>query len=215
MFKKIILGCSLGLILTGCQTAYYSAMEQVGVHKRDILLDRVDNAKDAQQDAQQQFKDALEQYRAVVRFDGGELDSLYTRLQSEYDDSVAAADNVRNRIDRVEDVADALFKEWQQELEQYKNQSLRNKSAKQLRDTKRRYRQLLVSMKRAEKRMEPVLTALNDNVLYLKHNLNARAVGALKGELVGIRKNVDILLKEMQAAIQESDRFIESLDRSK
>ena len=211
MLKKIVL-MSLIVLLTGCQTAYYSAMEKVGVHKRDILVDRVEEARDSQDDAQQQFKDALEQYRAVVQFNGGELETLYDRLKSEYDDSVDAADQVSARIKSVEQVAEALFEEWQDELDQYQNAGLRAQSAKQLKETQTRYAELLKVMKRAEQRMQPVLTALNDNVLYLKHNLNARAVGALKGEFAGISQNIDRLIREMQKSIKESDTFIRSME---
>ncbi len=211
MLKKLLL-LSCIILLTGCQSAYYSAMEQVGVHKREILVDRVENARDAQGEAQEQFKDALEQYRAVVQFDGGKLETLYDRLQAEYDDSVEAADNVSARIKGVEQVAQALFEEWEEELEQYQSANLRAQSAKQLKDTEKRYSALLRVMKRAEQRMQPVLSALNDNVLYLKHNLNAQAVGALKGEFADIQKNIDRLINEMQRSIQESDTFIRAME---
>ncbi|WP_293268697.1 DUF2959 domain-containing protein [Neptunomonas sp.] len=210
MLNRILL-LSWVLLLAGCQSAYYSAMEQVGVHKREILVDRVESARDAQGEAQEQFKDALEQYRAVVQFDGGKLETLYDRLQAEYDDSAEAAENVSERIDGVEQVAEALFEEWEEELGQYQSASLRAQSAKQLKDTKKRYTSLVRVMKRAEQRMQPVLSALNDNVLYLKHNLNARAVGALKGEFADIQQNIDRLINEMQHSIQESDTFIRAM----
>ena len=195
-------------LLSACQSTYYSAMEQVGVHKRDILVDRVDNAKDSQQEAQEQFASALEQYRAVVSFNGGELEELYNRLNAEYEDSEAAAEEVSGRIEKVEDVAEALFAEWEEELNLYTSTSLRRQSERQLNQTRSRYKSLIRAMKRAEARMQPVLSALQDNVLFLKHNLNARAIGALKGELEGIRQDVDLMIKEMTTAIQESDRFI-------
>lgn len=211
--KKILLLVLL-LPLAACQTVYYSAMEQVGVHKRDILVDRVEGAKDAQTDAQEQFRDALEHYRSVISFDGGSLESLYDELQSEYDASKAAADDVSERIQAVENVAEALFEEWSEELEQYQSASLRQKSARQLKNTQQRYKTLLKTMKRAEKRMQPVLLTLNDNVLYLKHNLNARAIGALKGEFSSLRTDIDRLISEMQRSINESDAFIKSMKGS-
>ena len=61
------------LALSGCQSAYYAAWEKVGVEKRDILVDRVENAKESQEDAQEQFSSALEAFSAAVAFDGGEL----------------------------------------------------------------------------------------------------------------------------------------------
>lgn len=199
-------------LLTACQTAYYSAMEQVGVHKRDILVDRVVDARDAQEGAQEQFKDALEQFRSVVQFDGGELDKVYNKLQGEYDDSVDAAEDVTNRIESVEAVAEDLFEEWNEELAQYSNRQLRNQSASKMRETRQRYVELLRTLKQAEKRMTPVLSALQDNVLYLKHNLNARAIGALKGEFGGIKQDINLLLRDMQRAINESDSFIQEME---
>jgi len=211
-FKFILLALIVTCI-AGCQTAYYSAMEQVGVHKRDILVDRVEEARESQADAQEQFKDALEQYRSVVAFDGGELDKVYNRLQSEYDDSVDAADEVSERIRAVEEVSEDLFEEWQEELEQYSNQKFRSQSAAQLRTTQIRYKELIRSLKQAEKRMPPVLSALRDNVLFLKHNLNARAIGSLKSEYQDIKSNIDLLIRDMEQAIQDSDRFIQQMEK--
>jgi len=212
-FRTLALAAAL-TVLSGCQSAYYATMEKVGIEKREILVDRVDAARDAQQETQQQFRDALEQFRSVVSVEGGELADLYERLRDEYDDSVDAADDLGSRIDKVESVALALFDEWEEELDQYKNQNLRWQSAKQLRDTRTRYKSLIRSMRKAEKRMQPVLATLNDNVLYLKHNLNARAVGALKGELRSVQQQVDLLIRDMERSISESDRFIQNFQSS-
>ena len=122
--KKIIL-VALMLALAGCETAYYNAWEKVGIHKRDLLVDRIEDTQDAQEETQEQFKDALEQYRAVVNFDGGDLEKLYNKLNAEYEDSNAAAMAIADNIDRVEDVAADLFKEWENELAQIKNSNLR------------------------------------------------------------------------------------------
>lgn len=215
MISKVKLGflSILMVALVGCQSAYYSAMEQVGIHKRDILVDRVEDARESQEDAQEQFKDALEQFRSVVSFDGGELDAVYNRLQGEYDDSVAAAEDVTARIKKVEQVSEDLFEEWEEELTKYSNRKLRDQSAAKLRSTKVRYAELLRSLKRAEKRMPPVLSALQDNVLFLKHNLNAQAIGSLKAEYRGIKSNIDLLVRDMEKAIADSDRFIKQMEQ--
>lgn len=202
---------SLPLVLSGCQSAYYSAMEQVGIHKRDILVDRVEDTRSAQDDAQQEFVSALEQFRQVVNFDVGELESVYNDMQSAYDDSEAAAESVSHNIRQVEEVAAALFEEWQEELDQYTSRKLRNQSAQSLKETKARYNSLHTRLKRSESKMQPVLAALKDNTLFLKHNLNARAIGSLKGEFGGIKRDIDRLLVEMQRSIQASDQFIKEM----
>lgn len=201
------------LLLTGCQSAYYAAMEKAGVHKRDILVDRVEAARDSQQDAKEQFKDALERYRSVVQVQGGELEKRYQALNKEYLASEASAKEVRTRIEAIEDVAAALFAEWDNELKLYSNASLRASSAAELKRTRAEYTALLQHMKAAERRIDPVLSVLRDQVLFLKHNLNARAINALKGEYQSLQGNVDQLLWDMQRAIDEADSFVRRLQR--
>lgn len=207
--RFVLIGAVLGL--TSCTTAYYAAMEKVGIHKRDILEDRVEDARDAQMKSQQEFKDALQQLSHVIGFDGGDLQQRYEALSAQYEDSKKAADDVTNRINKVETVAFDLFKEWEQELGQYQNAQLKADSRKKLLETKRQFNSLLKVMRKAEKKMEPVLKALNDNVLYLKHNLNAKAVGAISGEFKGLQRDVNALVREMDSAIAESNQFIQSI----
>ena len=111
----------------------------------------------------------------------------------------------------LEDVSDALFDEWKAELSEYSSASLRRDSERKLQQTRRQYERLITSMRKAEKTIDPVLASLKDNVLYLKHNLNARAIASLKGELGNVNQDVSRLLDAMQSAIKESDTFISQL----
>lgn len=209
LLKWLVL--SLALVTTGCETAYIEALEKIGIPKRDLMIDRIESAQEAQEDGQQQFKDALEQFQAVVNFEGGELQDVYEKLNDEYEDSVDAAENITSRIDSVEAVANALFDEWQDELDEFTNDRYRRDSERQLKATQRRYDRLLSSMRKAEQSVEPVLSTLKDNVLYLKHNLNARAIASLKGELGTVNQDVAALVATMQSAIDESNAFIAEL----
>lgn len=208
---KWIVLVSAVISLTACETVVYDALEKVGYHKRDILIDRIDAAQGSQTEGQEQFKSALEQFKSVINFDGGDLEVTLDLLNDEYEASVDAADEIHDRINSVESVADALFDEWQDELEQYSNASLRRDSERQLKDTRRRYSKVLGAMRRAENAIDPVLASLKDNTLYLKHNLNARAIASLKNELGTVDNDVNALLTAMQQAINESNAFIDEL----
>jgi len=204
----LLLLAAAGLFLFGCQSAYYATMEKFGVHKRDILVDRVEEARDSQQEAKQQFKSALEQFSAVVKVQGGELEETYQKLDAELERSEKRADEVHERIAAVEEVAEALFDEWKAELRQYSSDQLRRASQKKLDQTRRDYANLLKAMKRAEAKIEPVLAPMRDQVLFLKHNLNARAISSIKGELRTIEADVSALIRDMEASIREADAFI-------
>jgi predicted nucleic acid-binding Zn-ribbon protein len=206
----IFLGAVL-LAFTGCQTTYYNTMEKFGVHKRDIMVDRVEDARDSQEEAKEQFQSALEEFSSVLGFKGGDLEDKYNKLKAEYDKSEAKANAVRDRIDAVEDVSEALFDEWEDELGQYSSASLRRDSERKLSETRRQYKQLIRAMHNAEKKIAPVLTALNDQVLYLKHNLNAKAIASLQSELVNVESDIAVLVREMEKSITEANSFIKTM----
>lgn len=189
------------------------SMEQVGYHKRDIMVDRVEDAKESQQDAQEEFTSALEALSSLTNFNGGDLEDMYNKINDKYQDSEKAAQNVSDRISAIEDVSDALFAEWQDELDLYTSASLRRSSEQKLRETKSSYQTMLSAMKRAEKKMDPVLNTLRDNTLYLKHNLNASAVGSLQGEFMSLEKDIAFAIKQMNEAIEESDKFLAQLNQ--
>jgi predicted nucleic acid-binding Zn-ribbon protein len=208
--------CFIGLIAfmifaSGCRSAYYKTMETFGKHKRDILVSRVGNARDAQEDAKVQFQTALEKFSSVVKVSNTELKDKYNQLKSELDKSESKAKDVSTRIADVEKVAKDLFAEWKSELGQYTNKNLRQVSEQKYVRTQAKYEQLIGAMKQAEKKIEPVLSAFRDQVLFLKHNLNAQAIASLEGELVSIESNVASLIKDMDASIAEADVFIKSM----
>lgn len=66
-------------------------------------------------------------------------------------------------------------------------------------------------MKQAEAQLEPALITLRDQVLFMKHNLNARAIAGLDSEVDSIQANVDRLVHDMDGAIAQADSFIVSL----
>ncbi len=199
------------LLMTGCASTYYSAMETVGIPKREILVDRVVDTRDAQQDAQKQFQSALDQFGSVVKLEQTDLKKAYDLLNEQYEDSLDAAEKVSARIDKVESVSDALFAEWKKELKLYDNAELKASSKAQLKATKARYNEMLEGMHEAEISMQPVLNTFQDNVLFLKHNLNAQAIGSLEPEFASLQLEINTLIKKMDDSINQSNQFIDSL----
>ena len=212
MKRFLTLGAGIALLATaGCSSIYYGTMEKFGVHKRDIMVDRVKEARDAQQDAKKQFASALEQFKSVVNDKGGDLQAKYDKLSAELQRSEERAKAVHDRIAAVEDVSDALFSEWRSELKQYSSDALRRSSQQQYDATLAKYKQLIAAMKKASARIDPVLAPLRDQVLFLKHNLNAKAIASLGDELVSVQTNVDSLVRDMESAIAEADAFIKTM----
>lgn len=213
--RLAVLTCMLLLgTSSGCTSVYYAGMERMGIPKRDILQRRVTRARDAQEDVKKQFSSALDRFRATVEVKGGELEARYDRLNAELERSEQRADTLEKRIDQLEDVAEALFDEWQGELSQYRRDDLRRASERRLRETRRRYDPMMAAMRRAHAKVHPVLDAFRDVVLALKHQLNARAVESFRGEVAGIEREVDALIRAMNASISAAGTFLQSLQQA-
>jgi len=58
--------------------------EKLGYHKRDLMVSDVKKARDAQQDAKEQFKSALDRFTKTLNIQGGELQDKYDALNEEY-----------------------------------------------------------------------------------------------------------------------------------
>ena len=207
----LIAALTVGISLCGCTSVYYSTMEKFGLEKRDILVKRVDKAKDAQKDTQKTFKNALEQFESVVQYDGGDLQKQYDKMSSQLERCENRALEVTQRIKDVDHVASDLFKEWARETKQYQNPAFRRDSEKKLSETKTRYGEMIAAMRHAEASIKPVLAVFRDQTLYLKHNLNAKALASLQDESEKMSTDVNALIHELSIAIAEADRFINDM----
>lgn len=200
------------LVLGSCSTAYYAGMEKLGYEKRDILVSRVKKAKNSQVEAKEEFASALDEFISITGYSGGDLEKKYRRVESAYERSEKRAQEVKNRNDDVARTGKALFKEWGKEIKQYQNPTYRADSERKRDESIARFDELLSAMRRAEDRLDPVLREFRDQVLYLKHNLNAQAVAALKGRVKEVDFDVTRLIREMERSIAEADSFIKQMN---
>jgi hypothetical protein len=211
----IALASLLPAAFSACSSTSMAIKEQFGYAKREQLVDKVESARDGQQEAKQQFESALQEFLSVTGTPGTELETKYNKLKKEYDRSESRAATVRSRITDVERVGEALFKEWKQELTQYSSDSLRRASEQQLNTTRAQYDKLIGVMKTASSKMDPVLTAFKDQVLFLKHNLNAQAISSLQATAGQIQGDVSALVRDMEASIAEANTFIQQMQAAK
>ncbi len=211
MKLRTLIIAALVVGFTACSSVYYGAWEKLGVPKRKIMVERVQKARETQNETKAQFVSAMEQFKSVVTVKGGDLEKEYDKLNATLKKCESKSGAVGRRIRSVESVSEALFKEWDAEIAQYSSDSLRKKSQEKYDLTKLKYTELLKAMKKAESRLEPALVPLRDQVLFMKHNLNAKALAGLSDELARVETNVDQLVKEMESATAQADAFIAAL----
>lgn len=208
------------MCVTGCQSAIdkavrdtkYSAYEFIGVEKRDLFKKEVKNVKNSQEDTQEEFSDALERLQAIYKVDGEKLERAYKSLDSSYKDAEKSVADVQNNIRQLETVSGDLFTEWEKEIKEISARDLRMKSSESLLNTQKKYNSFHASLKKSESKMAPVLARLKDQTLYLKHNLNAKAVAGLQTESDKIQNDIKVLIKDMNESISKADEMMKDLE---
>lgn len=201
----------LTMVSSGCTTMDYAVKEKFGIHKRDILRSSIEDAKSEQDKASEQFQSALDSLMQLYNVDGGELEERYNHFSKQYDKSMNRAQNLRGRIDKVERVARDLFTEWSEEIQEIGNPGLRQKSQSKLSETRSKFQTLVSAFNSSESKMDAVLAQLKDQVLYLKHNLNASAISGLESELNDVQNEIIDLIKQIHISIGEAEDFINTL----
>jgi Protein of unknown function (DUF2959) len=194
---------------------YYSARETIGEHKRDIVVYQVGQACNSLQETRNEFEDALGKFKSLVNLNESSLEQKYNLLNRQYQFCRSKSDSVSDRIRAIEEVSHALFAEWESELNEYSDRNLRNNSKQQLKAAKQNYVRLIKTMRLAETRIQPVLSSFKDQVLYLKHNLNARAISALQHEFIEIGIDISQLIHAMELTILEASQFVSLLSNQK
>lgn len=200
------------ILVAGCTRTYYKAMATFGKEKRDILVSRVKDSKKEQQQAKEQIKTTMEKFQELTGFQGGSLEKNYKELNGQYEKAADSAKKLHDRIDSIDQVSSDLFKEWQKEIDGMADKKLKQQSAEMLRQSRLQEAGYIKSMRQTEARMTPVITAFHDQVTFLKHNLNARAIGSLKGTSARMSTDVDVLLTQLDGSIAQADALINSLN---
>jgi uncharacterized protein YukE len=189
----------------------YSTYELVGVEKRDLFKKEVANVKEDQEETGESFKDALTKLKELYAFEGGDLEEKHEELNASYLDAKEKSENVKKRIVKLDTVATDLFSEWKGEIHEISSKDLQKQSRAKLSETKKKYHELHKQLKVSESKVDPVLTKLKDQELFLKHNLNAKAIAGLKVESNKIQSEIQGLIDEMNESNKKAEEFIKTL----
>ncbi|UZP66610.1 DUF2959 domain-containing protein [Desulfovibrio mangrovi] len=199
--------------VTGCQKAYYDALEAVGFEKREMLVDRSEELRDTLHLVKTEFGVAFSRLGTIVQPDALAPDQQYEQAQVLYDSCEDRYDELRKGIEKTEDVANALFEDWIEQTTQHPEGSMRAASQKRLDETREAFRTMMRPVRSASDRVPPVLSALEQHVMHLKLNQSPQASENVIAELDRSQTDLQALLDHAQTAIDATNGFIHSMSR--
>ncbi len=205
----------LVLFMSSCQTtSYYKTKGLFGAEKRELLVDSVEGVRNSLQETVDVFQIATAGLNVVINVKDKKMEERYEHLKNDYENCKSESDDVRPRIDTMETMSGDFFDEWMEEMQLYTNESFRNASRDKYNKTRKRYTKLVQSFRDVEGKLEPTLNGFRDQVLFLKHNINAQSVTSLEDELVTVEAEIEALIRELQVAIKDTDVFLSSMGRN-
>lgn len=202
---------TLFMSLAGCSSAYYGFWDKLGWDKPDLLVASVKDARTSQEEAKEEFKSALQQFQQAMNYEPGEVDEVYDRLHAAYEDSADKAEEVRERVGAIKKHGDALFADWEKDLDEFSDREYRRTSERMLNDSRQDLARLVAKMERAAESMDPVLDAMKDQQLLLKGYTYRRAITQLEERVPQLEADVQRLIEQMNESIEEANRFIEQM----
>jgi chromosome segregation ATPase len=202
----------LVILSTSCSTVYYNFWEFLGQEKRELLQTELENITEDQSDVKEDFQDTLTKIRSEYSYKEGSLEKTYDELSGDYKSLNSQAENLSKRIVKAQDIASDLFQEWKEEAWKITNIEFRKESLKKRVSTMTKFKVTVKAIKAVESNMQRVLTKLNDRVLYLKHNLNAKAIGKIKIELKNIEGEIVALIKQINRSNDQANSFIKEMN---
>ena len=209
MRRIILTTIAISTALVGCKSTYYEAAETVGYERREMLTDRMQDARDSQVAAKQQLQTALYTLRRVGSVPEEEVADLHHDLETEVDRTDEQIEDLHEDIASVESVAQAMFDDWEDDLAKYESEDLRSRSRQELQETRQSYRELIGSLRETEQKLQSVIPPMKDQVLSIEHAMKAGRAPEKSDDLEEVREKISTLIEDLDDSIDRTQRFID------
>jgi Mg2+ and Co2+ transporter CorA len=212
LLSLVLLLPLLSLPIVSCQTAGSGASIKSADPDFDVLETRIEQYREVQQAALQQFEATGQQLSGWSSHEVTDLQALYAATAQQDDASIEVAIEVSAAINSIEEAAEAAFKEWQIAVDLNSDAQLRAESQKRLGETRQRYADMLQVLRQCEAKTSSVLAALNSNEEYFKDHLDPGEVASRQPQLNALRNDVQSLVYRMNIALDSTEAFINSIE---
>jgi hypothetical protein len=188
----------IAVIIFGTATVGFAQDE--GVKQIQELIKKANAGVESINDTKAQLQKTMDAYNTVLAPDVKDRRDAYKKLQKEVNESEKKRAVVATRNGEMNVEAGKLFKTWEGSTAAIQDPELRKRSQDRLAQAKKRYSDIQANGQGAARLYTPFMKALQDQVTYLGHDLNAGAVASLKPEA----DKLNAQAKELYSAIDKT-----------
>ncbi len=182
-----------------------------GLAQVDDLLTRVEQVQIEAVLSKERSRGAFDALMAIVgpQFDGDAV-SAHATLIKAVKESTLQAERLEKSVPPLKSTATVVFEEWTRSLESFGNTKLRSHSQERMEETRARCEELVQATVAAQIAYDAFNADLNDHALFLEHDFNSAAVGAIAEQVDQLNFQAAELDKRLEASIVAAKRYIQS-----
>lgn len=185
--------------------------EPPGVHQTEKLAKKAEKMIDEVEKAQQQVRETLTSYDALLFGNATDLRKPYRALDAELDRCDKRREAVRRRADAARAEATDYFRAWAGSLPLIESADLRARSEARLRDSKARFDGIIDAGLRAAAAYQPFVGRLRDQWTYLGHDLNPSGLESLRPDARKLADEGQSLLVEIDQSLRQAREYVASI----
>ncbi len=201
------------LLLSGCASTYLSVWETLGFQRRDLLVARVENAREGADASVAAFERVLDDMMPIAMRDAPVADTRFAALDAAFRDAQDSARRLSSEIEQVETVSQGLFLEWESELAKSRDSDHKRNEQRELATSRQAYNTLIGQFRSAEVGFSPTLNTVRDSIRVLQRNRAEPRSQEDRNALLSLRGDVDRLASELRRAIAVANDFVRRFER--
>jgi chromosome segregation ATPase len=158
-----------------------------------------------------QLMKTIDVYNALMADNAKDRKKLYKNLQNEMNNTEKRRAKIDEEAAQMKTEADTLFTQWAESAAAIEKLDLRKRSEERLEATKASYAEIQSVGQKAADLYPPFMKALQDQIAYLGHDLNAEAVASLAPEAAKLNEEAEALTRSLDDTISTANEKIGAL----
>ena len=207
---RSIAACAVLVGASAVFTSCAATKQSVGLENVDSLVSRVEQVHLETELSKQSV------YAAIVSLGplfaksfSGDATEAFQAFAEATEAAEKQANELRAHIAPMRNSALAVFERWEQSLEGFNSDSMRQRSADRLAVTRERFAEVQEDSVLALQQFDELNSRLRDTVLFLGHDFNATAVSAIEEDAYVVRDEARELGRAFDAAMDAAAEYVE------
>jgi hypothetical protein len=182
-----------------------------GIVETNELSARIEEVRAGSDLAKQRVEAAVKSLKNLTHADFKEdATAAFVDFVAAVDASTQQSDQLHASVVKMKEESVPLFKKWEQSLEAFSSDQMRQHSKERQQKTHERFDAIVSSAEAAQVACDALNVRLRDHVAYLRFDLNSSALAMIQGEVVALEQSAATLSTQLVACQDAAKAYVEA-----